>query len=417
MPRLPDLTIRRGLAGFLLVATTINYVDRQTLSVLAPVLQKELSITTLEYAYIVNSFLAVYSVMYLLGGRIVDRVGTRRALGYGIVWWSLAEILHGWMTGFRGLCLARALLAVGEAAIIPSGVKAVAEWFTSKERGLAVGTFEIGLSLGPIIAPPLVVWISLQQGWRHAFFWTGLAGLIWAVPWLLFYRAPNVAPQGPRQNAEDRDESRRASWRELFRSREVWALGLGRFFGDPVWYFYLFWLPKYLSDAKGLSLTGIAAFAWTPYLASLLGGLAGGALSGWLIQRGWETVAARRRVLLWSSVIVSSGVLSMYMESIFLVMLAIGAAAFAMQSWGVTLDTLPGDLFPPERVGQVVGLCGFLGAIGGVAFTSLTGYIVQHYSYAPIWVASAMMYPAGLLCLRILMPARRGLEVPGPASS
>lgn len=399
MVRFSDPSARRAVVGYLLVATTINYLDRQTLSVLAPVLQKELSISSLEYSYIINSFLAVYSVMYLLVGRAVDLVGVRWGLGCGIVVWSLAEILHGRARGFEDLCLARALLAIGEAAIIPSGVKAVAEWFEAKQRGVAVGTFEIGLSLGPIIAPPLVVWLSLQWGWRSAFVWTGVLGLFWAIPWLLWYRTPsNPAPRN--------EGSRPVSWLATLSSRSVWAVGLARFFGDPVWYFYLFWLPKFLSEAKGLSLASIGAFAWTPYLASMLGGLSGGAISSWMIARGVDPVTARKRVLLFSSIVVSSGVLCIYLESLVWTLVSIGVAAFAMQCWGVNLDTLPGDLFPAERVAQSVGLAGMLGSLGGVAFTAAIGYLVQYYSYTPVWIATAVTYPLGLCCLHALLGRR-----------
>jgi MFS transporter, ACS family, hexuronate transporter len=395
--------MRWWVVVLLLAATTINYIDRQTLSVLAPVLQSELHISTLEYSYAINAFLAVYAAMYFLAGKAVDRLGTRKGLGLALIWWSVAEMLHGLLTGIRTLCILRALLAVGEAAIIPSGVKGVAEWFGPKQRGVAVGTFEIGLSLGPMLAPPLVVWITLHQGWRLAFFWTGLLGLIWTVPWLLFYHVPaEIAPEGA-QARDPRMRQETTRWSELFRCKQLWAVGLARFFGDPVWYFYLFWFPKYLSDSKGLNLSEIAAFAWIPYLAALLGGLCGGGASSWLVSRGVETVKARQRVLFLSSIMVSSGVLCVYLDRLLWVLVVVSAAAFAMQCWGANLDTLPSDLFPPRLVAQAVGACGLLGSVGGIVFTAATGYLVQHYSYTPVWVASAVTYPIGLLLLFLLL--------------
>src|SRR5687767_13553526 len=177
-----------GVAFMLLAATTLNFLDRQALSVLAPTLQKELQISTVGYSYVVNSFLAVYATMYLLSGRIVDWLGTRRGLGFAVIWWSAAQMAHAWSNGLVSLCICRALLAIGEAAVIPSAVKAVAEWFDAKERGVAVGIFEVGLSLGPMLAPPLVAWIALRYDWRAAFLWTGIAGFVYAAAWLSYYR-------------------------------------------------------------------------------------------------------------------------------------------------------------------------------------------------------------------------------------
>jgi ACS family hexuronate transporter-like MFS transporter len=400
MPKLKS----RDVLALLLVATTINYIDRQTLSVLAPLLQKELHLSSLEYSYVINSFLVVYAVMYLLMGGVVDRLGTRKGLGLAIIWWSLAEMLHGAAIGMRTLCLFRALLAVGEAAIIPSGVKAVAEWFKPEQRGVAVGTFEMGLSLGPLLAPPLVVWISLGYGWRQAFFWTGIMGLIWVVPWWLFYRVPaDIVPSQLSPKKQVQPEAMK--WAELFRSKKTWALAFARFFADPVWYFYLFWLPKYMADAKGLSLKLIGELAWIPYLASLIGGVTGGAASSWLVRRGVATVKARQCALLLSSMMVASSVVSIYLTSLFLLMVVISVAAFAMQVWGVNVDTLSTDLFPAKHVAQTTGFAGLGGAVGGILFTAGTGYAVQHYSYTPVWVASALMYPLGLTLSSLFLRA------------
>ncbi len=399
-----DGRMRRKVLGMLLAATTINYIDRQTLSVLAPLLESEIGLNNLEYSYVVNSFLVVYSVMYLLAGGLVDRLGTRRGLGFAIVWWSAAEMLHGAAIGFKTLCLARALLAIGEAAIIPSGVKAVSEWFAPRERGVAVGTFEIGLSLGPILAPPLVSFIALHWGWRHAFFWTGVLGLLWAVPWFLLYRTPKEMHSFKPDATEPPDAAR---WISLLTSRRIWAIGIARFFGDPIWYFYLFWMPKYLSESKGLSLAAIGAFAWIPYVGSLFGGLAGGVLSGRLIARGWDPVRARKQVLLGSSIAASAGVLSIYIDKLGWALVVISIASFALQCWGVNLDTLSSDILPSEQVAGAVGMCGLLGAAGGILFTAATGFVVQNYSYTPIWVASALAYPVGLSILWRLLPHGR----------
>jgi ACS family hexuronate transporter-like MFS transporter len=387
----------------LMAATTINYIDRQTLSVLAPLLQKELHISTLEYSYAVNSFLVVYSVMYLLMGRILDRFGSRRGMAMAVIWWSVAEILHGAAVGLKTLCLFRAMLAVGEAAIIPGGVKAVAECFNPEQRGVAVGAFEMGLSLGPILAPPLVVWITLRYGWREAFVWTGVMGLIWSISWLLLYRAPAQSNRGQEAGENLPVAPAGMKWADLFTSKKAWAVGLGRFFADPIWYFYLFWLPKYMADAKGLSIKVIGELAWIPYAASLLGSVTGGAFSSWLVRRGTAPVKARLGALLVGTILVTFGVLSVYLNDIFWVMTVISLGAYAMQFWGGNLDTLPTDLFPSQQVAQVVGFGGLMGAVGGVLFTGFTGFVVTHYSYTPIWLASGMTYPLGLTIMYLLL--------------
>jgi ACS family hexuronate transporter-like MFS transporter len=401
----PQARAARGriVVMLLLVVTIINYITRQTLPVLAPELQKELHFSSLQYSYVLNSFLVVYAVMYPLMGRFIDRVGTRKGLGFAVIFWSVIQMLHATATGVISLCVWRALLAVGEAAIIPAAVKAVAEWFDAKQRGMAVGIFEMGLSLGPLIAPLLVVWISLRYGWHQAFLLTGFLGLVWVVPWFWLYYDPERSAADGAQNSPHREPQRPIPWVEIFRSRDAWAIGVARFFADPVWYFFLFWMPKYLSDSRGLSLSGIALYAWIPYLASLAGGLASGAASSWLMRRGVDTIKARLWVMLVSAVLVSSSVLIVYMSRLLWVLIFMSIAAFAMLLWGATVDTLPTDLFPPKRTAQTVGFGGMMGALGGILFTAGTGYVVQHYSYTPVWVASAVMYPFGLVLSFLLL--------------
>ncbi|MGH9325932.1 MAG: MFS transporter [Terriglobia bacterium] len=398
----------RAVVVVLLMATTINYIDRQTLSVLAPLLQKQLHISTLEYSYAVNSFLVVYAIMYLLMGRVVDWLGTRKGMGFAVIGWSLIEILHVTVIGIKTLCVYRALLAVGEAAIVPGAVKGVAEYFDARERSVAVGTFEMGFSLGPLIAPPLVGWITLREGWHAAFLWTGILGLIWCVPWFLFYRTPERIQPGSGRSAGAK--TRTMPWAVLFRSREAWAIGLGRFFSDPVWFFYLFWIPKYLADTHGLNLKAIAAVAWIPYVASLAGSLSGGSCSAWLMKRGTSILKSRESAMLFSAILVSAGVLCIYLRSLFWVLVVMSSATFGLQFWGANLDTLTIDLFPPEYAGQAMGFAGLMAASGGILFTAGTGYLVEHYSYAPVFLASAITLPIGLVLLFLLLRRSSPIE-------
>ena len=390
-------TNRWTVAWTLLAATTLNFLDRQTLAVIAPQVQRDLGISSIGYAAVLNSFLTVYAVMYLLSGRIVDFLGTRRGLGFAIIWWSVAQLLHAFAHDLVSLCVLRALLAVGEAAIIPSCVKAVAEWFEPRERSTAVCIFETGLSIGPILAQPLVAWIALHQGWRSAFLYTGSAGFVMAAWWLLRYATPaevkpavagdSRAPMAPRATG--------GAWRQLIASRAIWGVAVTRIFGDPVWHFYMGWLPKYFAEAKGLKLAESAAYLWIPFFAQMLGGLFGAWLAHRMIRRGAAPVAALYRIMLLSTPIISIGVLTIYAESLWLGILAVSVGGFALQVWGVSVETLPAEIFPAERVAAGVGLCGMLGTLGGVAFTAVTGYLVQHYSYTPVWFLSAVLCPVG----------------------
>jgi MFS transporter, ACS family, hexuronate transporter len=396
-------SISRAVVLLLLSATTINYINRETLSVLAPVILKELHISSLGYAFAVNAFLGLYAVMYLLMGRVVDRLGTRNGLGYAVIFWSVVEMLHATAVGMITLCVYRALLAIGEAAIVPGCIKAVAEWFDARQRGVVVGTFEMGFGLGALIAPPLVGWIALRQGWRAAFFYTGLLGLIWVVPWFMFYRSPEKSQRGDTPDTSSPAPQRPMAWTRLLGSREMWAVGFARFFSDPVWYFYLFWIPKFLSDSQGLSLKAIAEFAWIPYLASMVGTLSGGAGSSWLVRRGVPPLKAREYVMFAGAVLVSSGVLCIYLSHLLWVLVVMSISAFAMQFWGANLDTLVIDIFPSVYAAETMGFAGMMGSVGGILFTFGTGYAVQHYSYRPVWIASAMMYPAGLALLVFML--------------
>jgi ACS family hexuronate transporter-like MFS transporter len=381
---------RWAVAWTLLAATTLNFLDRQTLAVIAPQVQQDLGISSIGYAAVINSFLTVYAVMYLLSGRIVDFLGTRRGLGFAIIWWSIAQLLHAFAHDLVSLCVLRALLAVGEAAIIPSCVKAVAEWFEPRERSTAVCIFEAGLSIGPILAQPLVAWIALHQGWRSAFLYTGGAGFVMAAWWLLRYATPAAAVAAARAAP-----TAGGAWRHLIASRAIWGVAVTRIFGDPVWHFYMGWLPKYFAEAKGLKLAESAAYLWIPFFAQMLGGLFGAWLAHRMIRHGAPPVAALYRIMLLSTPIISIGVLTIYAESLWLGILAVSVGGFALQVWGVSVETLPAEIFPAERVAAGVGLCGMLGTLGGVAFTAVTGYLVQHYSYTPVWFLSAVLCPVG----------------------
>jgi len=391
--------MRWWVAGLLFLATLINYVDRQTLSVLAPVLRDQFHMTNTDYSRVLFGFLLAYMIMQSGSGRIMDWLGTRAGFAIAITWWSVAAMLHATAASALSLGLFRFLLGMGEAANWPGGVKAISEWFPAKERAFAVGFFNSGSTVGATIAPPLVMWIALKWGWQQAFLLTGALGFLWLALWLAVYRPaakhPWVRPEelahiqagqvvaGPSEPA--------LRWRDLFGYRQVWGLVLGRMFADPVWWFYVFWLPEYLKRDRDFSLAMIGLFAWIPFLGADLGNFAGGWLSGFLIRRGWPVVRARKAVMFGFAVVMMAGIPAVLVDNAMVSVALITTATFAYASWAANILTLPADLFPPRVVASVSGLSGTGAALGGMIFTLIIGAVVDRFSYVPVFVAAGLM--------------------------
>ena len=411
--------VRWRIAALLFAATVINYVDRQTLSVLATEISAELDLSDLEYSRVVQAFLVCYAGMYMVWGRIIDRWGARVALAVSMVWWSLANAAHALARGALGLGAFRALLGMGEAGNFLSAEKAISEWFPPQERGVANGLVNAAASTGAILAPPLIVLIFTQWGWRIAFVVTGAAGLVWLVFWLRSYWAP---AEHPRVTAEERSLVDTAAdapgtmpvrWLQLFSFRQTWALFLARVLADPVWWFYLFWLPKYLGDERGFSIVAIGLTTWMPFLTADLGAIAGGWLSGRLVRGGMAPVRARKRVMLPAAAVMPISLLVPAIESSVVAVAVICAVTFAHMVWKTNLMTMTNDVYPTATVASAAGIVGMGSSLGGVIFTGLTGFVVENYSYAAIFLVMAFLHPVALVVVHLLARSSVGEEAAG----
>ncbi len=390
--------LRWWIAGLLFLATVINYVDRQTLSVLAPVLRDEFGMSNTDYSRIVSAFMLAYLIMQTGSGRIMDRLGTRRGFALCIAWWSAAAMAHAGARSAAQFGLVRFLLGLGEAGNWPGAVKAISEWFPARERAFATGFFNSGSTLGAVIAPPLVAWLALAYGWRNAFLITGSLGFFWLGLWLWVYRRPQEHRWLRRHELEHIERGQQEErvgpaprWKELFRYRQVWGLVLGRMLADPVWWFYVFWLPEYLKRERAFSLAMIGYFAWIPFLAADIGNLAGGLASGWLVKRGMEVLRARKAVMGASAVLMMAGIPAVLAEDANTALALISVATFAYSMWAANILTLPADLFPPPVVASVSGLSGTGAATGGMVFTLIIGAVVDRFSYVPVFTAAGLM--------------------------
>lgn len=400
--------VRWRIAALLFAATVINYIDRQTLSVLASEITAELGLSDIEYSQVVQAFLICYAGMYMVWGRIIDRWGTRAALAVSMVWWSLANAGHALSRGALGLGAFRALLGMGESGNFLAAEKAISEWFPPQERGFANGLVNAAASTGAILAPPLIVLIFTQWGWRTAFVVTGALGFVWLAFWLRWYWVPE---RHPRVTSEELSviESTPGSathkpvrWVQLFGFRQTWALFLARVLADPVWWFYLFFLPKYLSDERGFSIVAIGLTTWVPFLTADLGALAGGWLSGRLIRRGLTPIRARKWVMLPAAAVMPVSLVVPAIDSSVVAVATICAVTFAHMVWKTNLMTMTNDVYPTAVVGSAAGIVGLGSSLGGVIFTGVTGFVVENYSYAAIFFVMAFLHPAAFVILHVL---------------
>ncbi len=409
------------VCGLLFAATAINYVDRQMIALLKPDLAAELSWSETDYANIVFWFQAAYAIGYLSFGRIVDAIGARLGYAVAVVVWTVAHMAHGGVHTVIQFALARFGLGLGESGNFPSGVKAVTTWFPVRERAFAIGLFNAGANVGAILTP-LLIWAMVPAlGWRMTFVLTGVLGMIWLVAWLAVYRdRPEETPgisaaeiahieQDPADPVVDAPNL----WRRVVRARETWAFALGRFFIDPIWWFYLFWLPSYLGKQYGLNLTSWstpkAALALALiYLISDLGSVGGGWLSGRLIHVGMSVNRARKLTLLIAACCVLPVMFATQFGNLWLSVLVIGVAAAAHQAFSATLFTLPSDLFPRYAVGTVIGIGGTMGAVGGMIFAKYAGYVLDAIgSYTPLFAVAGAAYFIALLAIHLLSPGLR----------
>ena len=389
---------RWTICALLFVATTINYVDRQVLGILAPTLQRELHWTEADYGDIVSWFSFAYAFGFLVAGRVIDWIGVRRGLGIAVVAWSFAAIGHAFARTAAGFSFARAMLGASESAIFPGSIKTVAEWFPQRERALATGIFNAGTNTGAILTPLLVPWIALRWGWQWAFVVTGALGFLWLLLWIPLYRNP---PAIAGAVAEPR-----VPWVSLFGHRQTWAFIVGKLMADPVWWFYLYWLPKFLDAKYGVKLAQVAAPIIAVYLIADVGSVGGGWLSSALIKRGWSVNRARKVTMLAMALLIMPTALAARAPSMWAAVLIVGVAAAAHQAWSANVYTLASDMFPKSAVGSVVGIGAFAGAMGGVVFQRVTGRVLQANGsdYTPIFVVCGLAYVTAWTIIHLLAP-------------
>ena len=397
----PRPAYRWTICALLFVVTTINYMDRQVLSILAPTLQLELHWSESQYASVVYSFTLVYAFGFLFAGWWLDRVGVRRGFATAVVVWSLAAIGHALARTTAAFSVARAFLGLGESANFPGAIKSVGEWFPKEERALATGIFNAGTNTGAILTPLLVPLIALNWGWRWAFVVTGSLGFLWLLAWLALYRSPETVVAAPAAAAAPT-----VPWLHLLRVRQTWAIVAGKFLADPVWWFYLYWLPKFLDATYGIKLAQVALPLITVYVIADVGSIGGGWLSSSFLKRGWTTNRARKTAMLLMALAIVPTALAPHAGSMWAAVLIVSVAAAAHQGWSANVYTLASDMFPPSAVASVTGIGGFAGAMGGVLFQWLTGRILDATgsNYASIFAVCAFAYITAWTIIHLLAP-------------
>lgn len=406
--------LRWIIAGWLTLSTILNLVDRQTLSILAPLLRDKFHMSQQDYAHIVSAFLISYAVMYTVGGRFVDWIGERVGMAACILWWSICAMLTSLAQGFWSLGIIRFLLGIGEPGNYPAALRATTRWFPKAERGLPIALFSSGSAVGNIIAPPMIAGLMLLWGWRAAFIIPGALGLVWLVVWLWIYRLPEHLPgisqeelawirNENSQGVASASASGPQRWGDLLKDRNVLALVLCRLVSDPVWYFYLFWIPEYLTRERGFSLAEIGLYAWIPFVAGAVGGMVGGRASDRLVHAGVSPARARTRVLYISAAIAPLGMLTGKVHTAAMAIALIAVMAFVVYSWFINTAALIPDLFSEKVVGSVLGLMGTAGSAGAVVFTTLVGFLLTHYSYTAVFLLAGSMHLLASLILWSLL--------------
>ena len=403
------MRLRWKIAALICAAIAISYLDRQTVPVAIAAIQRDIPISNTQFSQLQAAFLIAYALMYVGGGRLLDALGTRRGFALIMVWWSLACAAHGLATGFATLMTFRFLLGVGEGGGFPAATKAVAEWFPIRERSLAMGIINAGTAVGAVVAPPAIAAIIIAASWRWVFLAVGVLGLMWVLFWQFHYFPASV---NTRLSTEEREEIREVilqtnrqspqiSWLKLFSFVEVWGLLFAKFLSDAAWYFYLFWLPKYLYDIRGFDTEKVGYYAWIPYAAAGIGCLIGGWFSGWLIGRG-RSLSFARKAALGASAAVMPLIIFVPHAPVQVAIVIFSIAFFGQQSWSTLVMIVPADLFPREIVGSVAGLVGFAGSMGGVVFGLVVGYLLdQGFGYATVFGLVSTFHVAAF-CLILL---------------
>jgi MFS transporter, ACS family, hexuronate transporter len=410
--------LRWYIIGLVFLATLINFIDRLTVSVLAPIIVRDLQLSNQQFSQIATWFLVAYTASHALSGRLYDRVGVKRGFTVSIVVWSLAAMAHALARSAAGLSVFRFLLGLGEAGNWPGAAKVTTEWFPVRERAFAMAIFNSGSALGSVIAPPLIVYLQLTYGWQATFLVTGAMGFVWLGLWLWIYQPPlehRWLGAGERallmSNAEANGSGAALPYGRLLAQRQTWAIILARLFTDPVWWLYLTWLPLYFSSVHGLNMKQIAWFASVPYLAADAGSLIGGAAAGWLMSRGWSVNRARKAVLVPAAMLMCCGIGAAALRDPYQILGVISLVTFGFQAWINNVQTLPGDYFRAGSVATVAGLGGLGAGLGAIVFTLCTGWVVDRMGYTPILIAAGVLPAIGTGLLLLVGGRIRRLEI------
>ena len=381
------------------LAIVFNYVDRQLLSILKPILEDEFHIGNETYALIVNLFTVCYAIMYPVAGWLVDRFGARLVMFFGLLTWSAASIGGGFAKTIGQFGFFRALLGIGEPANFPAQIKVVTIWFTGKLRATANSLCVAGSSIGAIIAPPLVAWLAISYSWDTAFLFVGIIGLLIAVLWIIFYRDPpeRIAKEAAESSGMSRVEA--FSWARLWRTRSLWGILLIRFISDPVWYFCLFWLPGYLQEHSGLSLAQIGMFGWIPFLAADLGGIGTSVWSDRMVKNGMKPLRSRKIMLTTTAIAAPLCALTPYLPNAATTVLVFCFVAAMCISWLFSISVVVSEVFPVNNVASVLGIAGGCGAIGAVLFNYVIGQLLGTLGAGKIFVVMAFLHPVAVLIL------------------
>jgi len=412
------------ICAMLFFATTINYIDRQVLGILATdqTFKTAIGWNEAQYGYVNTAFQAAYALGLLVVGRLMDRFGTRKGFSFAIVFWSIAAMCHALARSAMGFGTARFFLGLGEAGNFPASIKTVAEWFPKKERALATGIFNSGSNVGAIAAPLVVPYIAVNYGWQLAFIITGTLGFIWLMLWLMIYRKPHEHPKLKAAElahiqSDPPEPDTKIPWARLLPHRQTWAFAIGKFLTDPIWWVYLFWLPKFLNTNYKLNITQIGLPLVVIYVVADIGSIGGGWLSSTLIKNGWTVNKARKTAMLICALAVVPIVFAAKASNLWLAVGLVSIAAAAHQGWSANIFTMASDMFPRRAIGSVVGIGGMAGSIGGMLIATTVGLILQYTgSYFPIFIMAGGAYLTALAVVHLLVPRLEPANIDGPTS-
>ena len=408
--------VRWTIVALIFFATTINYIDRQVIGILAPYLQKEIGWNEIEYGYIVTAFTAAYAIGLLLIGRIIDIVGTKRGYATVLTGWSFAAIGHALASSALGFGVARFVLGLFEAGNFPAAIKTVAEWFPKKERALATGIFNAGSNVGAVVAPLVVPWLVLTWGWQEAFIFTGAVGLIWLLFWYLLYEKPERHKRLSQSElsyiqSDPADTQEKIPWKELFKYRGTWAFAIGKLLTDPAWWFYLYWIPSFLNKNYNVTLDKIGIPLIIIYVMADVGSIGGGWLSSSFIKHGWSINKGRKTAMLICALIVVPIMFASAASYEWIAVALLSLATAAHQGWSANLFTLVSDIFPRKAVASVVGLGGTFGAIGGMFIATAAGFILENTgSYMILFIIAGSLYLTALFIINLIVPEIKEIE-------